>query len=104
MSLRKRYLPVVALLGAGLAVIPAMATSTPSSTATVSGIETDMWSPMEVAITPGGTVTFQNASSSVPHGVVWKDGPETPACTGVPINEGATNWRGELHLLQGRRL
>ncbi len=94
MSLRKRYLPVVALLGAGLAVIPAMATSAPSSTATVSGIETDMWSPMEVAITPGGTVTFQNTSSSVPHGVVWKSGPEIPACTGVPINEGATDWQG----------
>jgi plastocyanin len=93
--LRKRYLPLVAVLGAALAVIPAMATtSTPPSTATVSGLESIMWSPMEVAVTPGGTVTFQNSSSNVPHGVVWKSGPETPVCNGVPIDEGKTNWTG----------
>ncbi len=94
MRLRKRYLPLVALLGAALAVIPAMASSTGSSTATVSGLESIMWSPMEVAITPAGTVTFQNASSSVPHGIVWKSGPETPVCSGVPIDEGKTDWQG----------
>jgi plastocyanin len=94
LSLRKRYLPLVALLGAALAVIPAMANTTGPSTATVSGLESLMWSPMEVAITPGGTVTFQDTTGSVPHGVVWKSGPETPACNGVPIDEGRTDWKG----------
>ncbi len=95
MRLRKRYLPLVALLGAALAVIPAMASSTGSSTATVSGLESIMWSPMEVAITPGGTVTFKDTSRSVPHGIIWKSGnPETPACSGVPVNEGKTEWEG----------
>lgn len=96
MSLRARQLLPVLVLGAALAVIPAIAVSASagSSSATVVGTEADMWSPMEVAITPGGTVTFQDTSSSVPHGVVWTTVPETPKCTGVPINEGKTNWQG----------
>lgn len=95
MRLRKRYLPLVGLLGASVAVIPAIARSAGPSTATVSGLESLMWSPMEVAITPGGTVTFQDTSTRVPHGVVWTNVPETPACTGVPIDEGRTNWTGK---------
>jgi plastocyanin len=94
MKLRKRYLPLVALLGAALAVIPAMANTTGPSTATVSGLESRMWSPMEVAITLGGTVTFQNTSSNVPHGIVWTSVPETPVCSGVPIGKGEYNWKG----------
>jgi plastocyanin len=94
MRLRKRYLPFVALAGAAVAVIPAMASSPQLSTATVSGLESRMWSPMEVAITPGGTVTFQNTSSVVPHGIVWESGPETPVCSGVPIDRGEDNWKG----------
>lgn len=94
MSLRARHLLPVLMLGAALAVIPAIAVSAGSSSATVVGTEADMWSPMEVAITPGGTVTFQDTSSSVPHGVVWTTVPETPKCTGVPIDEGKTNWQG----------
>lgn len=97
MGLRKRYLPLVALLGASAAVIPAIASSgsTGPSTATVSGLESIMWLPMEVAITPGGTVTFEDASSRVPHGVVWTNVPETPVCSGVPIDEGRADWKGK---------
>ena len=95
MRLRKRYLPFVALLGAAAALIPSMASSanTPM-TATVSGTEAITWSPMEVAIAPGGTVTFEDPSKTVAHGVVWKSGPETPVCSGVPINEGRKHWKG----------
>lgn len=54
-----------------------------------------MWSPAQVTVASGGTVSFQNSSGSVPHGVVWETGnPETPACSGVPIDEGQTNWKG----------
>ena len=29
------------------------------------------------------------------HGVVWETGdPSTPACSGVPVNKGETNWKG----------
>jgi plastocyanin len=90
-----RYVLPVIVLCAVLAAIPSLASSTGSSTATISGLESKMWSPMEVAITPGGTVTFENTSTVVPHGVVWKAGnPETPSCSGVPIDKGETNWQG----------
>lgn len=65
-----------------------------SPEATISGLESDMWSPMEVTIAPGGAVAFQDTSTNIPHGVVWKSGPETPHCEGVPIGEGKTNWKG----------
>lgn len=94
MKLRKRYLPLVGLLGAATAVLPSMASSAAAPTATVSGTESIMWSPMEVSISPGGTVTFVDKSKSVPHGVKWVSGPETPACSGVPIDEGKTHWEG----------
>jgi plastocyanin len=101
MRMRKRYLPLVALLGASVAVLPAIASSAgPSSTATVSGLESLMWSPMEVTVTPGGTVTFEDASTSVPHGIVWTHVPATPSCTGVPIDEGKTDWQGTCTFAQ----
>ncbi len=94
MKPRRLWIPLVAALGAAVAVIPSMSSSAATSTATVSGTETLMWSPMEVSISAGGTVTFEDQSKSIPHGVVWQSGPETPACSGVPINEGKTNWKG----------
>lgn len=90
---RKSALPLIAVLGFAIAVIPAMSSSG-STTPTISGIESNMWSPMEVTIAPGGTVIFQDTSTSDPHGIVWSGGPETPACTGVPIDTGRTNWKG----------
>jgi plastocyanin len=98
--LRRRYLPLVALLGAALAVIPALANSDTSPT--VEGISegiynTVRWSPSEVAQTPSGAVTFKNSSTTVMHGIVWESGPATPDCTaGVPVGAGhfSTNWSG----------
>jgi plastocyanin len=87
-------LSMIVIMGvlAAVAVVASGAGGSPD--ATISGLETDMWSPMEVTIPAGGNVTFQNASTNVPHGVVWKSGPETPHCEGVPIGEGRTNWKG----------
>lgn len=89
---RRRILALV-VVGAVIAAIPALASSAGSSTAKVV-TESLKWSPKEVAITPGGTVTFQNPSTTVPHGIVWQSGPETPSCSGVPVNAGATAWEG----------
>jgi plastocyanin len=88
---RKRYLLLAGVLGAAIAVVPAIAESSP----TVSGTESIMWVPSEVTVAPGGTVTFQDTSTVVPHGIVWEAGnPSTPVCSGVPINKGETNWKG----------
>jgi plastocyanin len=88
---RKRYLLLAGVLGAAIAVVPAIAESSP----TVSGTESLMWVPPEVTVAPGGTVTFQDTSTVVPHGIVWEAGnPSTPVCTGVPINKGETHWKG----------
>jgi plastocyanin len=90
---RKRHLLLAAALGAAIPVVPAIASS--ESAPTVSGLESIMWSPAQVAVASGGTVSFQDSSGTVPHGVVWETGnPETPACNGVPIDEGKTEWKG----------
>jgi plastocyanin len=89
---RKLHLLLAASLGAAIPVVPAIASS--QSAPTVSGLESRMWSPAQVALASGGTVSFEDASDTVPHGVVWESGdPETPVCNGVPA-EGETNWKG----------
>jgi plastocyanin len=102
--LRRRYLPLAAVLGVAVATLPAIAASeTPPTieavnTKTGTGIyseEHHAWSPTQVAVMAGGVVTFQNTGATVPHGVVWDSGnPETPSCTGVPVNEGNVSWKG----------
>jgi plastocyanin len=90
---RKHHLLLAAALVGVVAVVPAVASS--EAGPTVSGLESIMWSPTQVTVAGGATVSFQNTSGSVPHGVVWETGnPETPACSGVPIDEGQTNWKG----------
>jgi plastocyanin len=91
--------PVAALLGAALAVLPAIAASEGSPTIEAvnspgSYGEHHYWLPATATVSAGGVVTFQNTGALVPHGVVWTGGPETPSCTGVPINKGETNWKG----------
>ncbi len=58
------------------------------------------WSPSSAEVGAGGTVTFKNASAAVPHGVTWTGGPETPSCSGVPVDEGRTSWSGNCTLTQ----
>jgi plastocyanin len=103
--LRKRYLPLAAALGTAVAVIPATISGF-ASEPTISAIEesgyyggtgTFAWSPTSAQIAPGGTVAFQNMSTTVPHGIKWTGGPATPSCSsGVPIgeNKGIANWKG----------
>jgi plastocyanin len=91
MRTRKLYLLLAGVLGATCVAVPAIAESSP----TVSGTESLKWVPPEVTVAPGGTVTFQDTSTVVPHGIVWETGnPSTPVCSGVPINRGETNWKG----------
>jgi len=99
--LRRRYVPLIAVLGAAAAVLPAIASS--ETTPTVEAVnqpagayteEKHSWVPSQVAVIAGGMVTFQNTSATVPHGVVWDSGPETPSCPGVPIGKGEYNWKG----------
>ncbi len=92
MGPRARYLPLVAVLGAALGGLPALATSA-GSTPIVNGLETKHWSPSEVTIGAGGSVIFKNASTTLEHSLKFLSGPAKPACTGVP-ESGKTNWEG----------
>jgi plastocyanin len=102
--MRRRLLfPVLALLGASVVTLPAVAGSETAPTITaenVGGIygEEHRWSPAQATIAPGGTVTLSNPTE-VKHGVRWVSGPGTPSCgPGVPVGTTAaasnTNWSG----------
>src|SRR4051812_19176786 len=58
------------------------------------------WSPSHADVTAGGSLGFKNSSASVPHGVSWSSGPETPKCSGVPIDDGTTDWNGTCTFAQ----
>jgi plastocyanin len=57
------------------------------------------WSPSSAQIAPGGSVGFKSPSGSIPHGVTWSSGPETPKCSNVPT-EGKTTWSGSCSFAQ----
>lgn len=108
MRLRRRALiPLCALLGAGVAVLPAVAGSeTSPSIAAESyeehGVTHHRWAPATATVAENGVVTLSNPTS-VPHGVEWVSGPATPACSGgVPVGTGfahsATKWTGTCTL------
>ncbi len=104
--MRRRYLPLAAVLGVATALLPAIASSetTPTIEAVNEGSapypEHHRWSPPQVAVMAGGVVTFQNTSATVPHGVAWDSGPATPSCSGVPVNEGNISWKGTCTFAQ----
>jgi plastocyanin len=93
---------LAASLGAAAVVLPAVASSEASPTVEavnssgVYGEQHHAWSlsPALITIDPGAVVTFANNSATVPHGVVWSGGPETPKCAGVPVGSGMTSWNG----------
>jgi plastocyanin len=96
MKLRKRCLPLAAVFGAAVAVVPAIATA--GSVPTVNGLSYPIaWSPPEVTVAPGLTVVFRNASG-IRHGIIWEKGdPATPSCeSGVPVGVGnsSSSWSG----------
>jgi plastocyanin len=98
---------VAALLGAGVVVIPAVAVSETGTFEAVDskGVygEHHSWSPLEVTLGPGGSVTFKNPSATVAHGVQWTGG-ATPSCSGVPGTPGqpvsGMSWSGTCAFTQ----
>ncbi|HST56662.1 MAG TPA: plastocyanin/azurin family copper-binding protein [Solirubrobacteraceae bacterium] len=89
---------LIALAGAAVAVIPAVASSDTSPT--VNGLDTVVWSPAQVSVDVGGSVNFVN-SSGVLHGVVWNGGPATPTCSGIPLGDNfGSSWSGSCAFAQ----
>jgi plastocyanin len=90
------------LVGAvGLVALPAVASSevTPTVEAVNKPTGGHAWEPPSTTVSEGGNVNIKNPSSSVPHGVEWRSGPETPSCTsGVPVGTSPAasgkNWSG----------
>ncbi|MGA8364186.1 MAG: plastocyanin/azurin family copper-binding protein [Solirubrobacteraceae bacterium] len=63
--------------------------------------ERHFWEPTPVEVTTSGAaVTFTNASSEVPHGVIWENAPATPACeegagkVPVGVAHSGYSWKG----------
>jgi len=104
--MRKRYLPLAAVLGAATAVAPGIASSEtgPTMEAASAGLYGFAWSPSQVAVGAGGAVTLRNTSTTVHHGVHWVGGPATPECSGVPVGSTAaasgTSWSGTCKFTQ----
>ena len=96
------------VLGAGLAFLPAAASSetTPTVNATEEAGYTETsfhWTPSQVEVASGGMVRFANGSMTVPHGIVWSGGPDTPVCeASVPVGatSSGTNWSGACTFAQ----
>jgi plastocyanin len=107
--MRRRYLPLAAVIGIAVVVLPAMAAETSPMIEAINkpgggfyGEETHAWSPSTATVSAGGVVTLSN-HTAIEHGVHWVGGPETPACSsGVPVGttsatKGA-NWSGTCTL------
>ena len=98
---RASGLRLAAPLGAALVVLlGAESTAAGPTVEAGGGAGGFFWSPARTATGVGGAVTFASPSPSVPHGVTWTGGPGTPACTGVPIDEGKSGWSGECTFAQ----
>ncbi len=104
MKLRKRYLPVAAVLGAAVAIVPALAAAPSDAKLEVNEncVETDWpcWAAQgsgpyptpasRVMIAPGGEVKFaDNAATAAT--VSWTG--SAPTCSGIPASA-MTKWEG----------
>lgn len=86
MRLRGRYLLLAAVIGAFVALLPAVASSetSPMIDAVNGSAYTHYWSPTQASVGAGGTVAIRNPTAAL-HGVEWI-GPLKPECTsGVPV-------------------
>jgi plastocyanin len=83
---RRRYVPLVGVLGVAAGTLPAIASSeTPPIEAVNAGLYSHYWSPSQATVVAGSVITFRNPSST-PHGVEWRSGPAKPECnSGVPV-------------------
>jgi plastocyanin len=97
-------LVVTAALGVATAALPALAGSETLPAVEAVNVgggiygEEHHWSPAQVSVAAGGTVSLSNPSE-VKHGVEWVGGPSTPNCTaGVPVGASAAasgvKWSG----------
>jgi plastocyanin len=98
-SKRFGYLALAAVLGAAVAVLPALAASESLPVEAVNeGLYYHHWSNPVQTVIAGDTVKFSNPGSEVPHGLKFTSGP-TPSCTGIPAaaseETGATKWQGQ---------
>ncbi len=113
MKLRKRYLPVAAVLGAAVAIVPALAAagSTAPSEAKLEVNENcylhewPCWNVegnnpenirniQPITIAQGGTISFKDNDSKAPTDVIWT-GAARPSCTGVvEAPPTSTGWSG----------
>jgi hypothetical protein len=106
-ELRKRYLPVAAVLGAVVAVVPALAGATAPSEVKLEVNQNCVqanwpcWTSssganpapaLKVTIAAGGDVMFADHDASTATAVVWMG--SAPACSGVPTSP-MTNWEGK---------
>jgi plastocyanin len=91
--LRKLVLvPVVAALGAGVVVLPALAASEEATIKVVEptacsydwGPTYPCWGPERTSVSSGATVKFVNESSTIEQDVKWTGVPATPTCENVP--------------------
>jgi hypothetical protein len=104
--LRKRYLPLAAVLGAAVAIVPGLAGAAPSEVKlevnencevgnwpcwTTEGSASIAKPTKSVTIASGGTITFIDHASTAA-AVVWMG--SAPACTGVPTSAMA-GWEGK---------
>jgi hypothetical protein len=109
-KLRRRYLPVAAVLGAAVAIVPALAAGTPAPSEVKLEVaehcyfkEWPCWNikgnnPEDIrqiqpfTIAQGGTISFEDNEASYPTDVLWKSA--APSCTsGVPSTP-KTSWSG----------
>jgi plastocyanin len=101
-------LPLAAVLGAGVVILPAVASS--EATPTIEAVHEGgvyggyRWKPPIATVNAGGGVTFSNPSTTVYHGVEWVSRPAEPVCSGVPVGKGpaasAKNWTGNCTFTQ----
>ncbi len=101
MRTRKRYLLLFTSLALAVAGLPALASSAgPSIEAVNSGLYSHYWSPTQVSVGTGGTVTLSN-STEVPHGIEWRSALK-PTCeegagkvpVGTTPTVSGTKWSG----------
>ena len=108
MKLRKRYLPVAAVLGAAVAIVPALATGTPAPSEVKLEVaehcyfkEWPCWNvkgnnPEDIrqiqpfTITQGGKISFEDNEAKYPTDVLWKGA--APSCIPAVPSTPETPW------------
>jgi plastocyanin len=103
--LRKHYLLPVALLGAAVAVVPTIASS--STSASITAVDLGAYGyehaweakgvyPAEVGIKPSDAVLFSYPTGTSYHFPLFKTGPATPTCESLPhmASEAGPGWSG----------